>query len=146
MEPILLDTDICLDSIAGRDPWNVDANRIFHASVEGLVDLFISGLTFSNLFYLLRRTHGSKKSIETLSAMRDLVSVSTVDEEIVDLALNSGWSDFEDALQYYSALNSGCGVLITRNLSDYQKAGNITLMDSATFVSKYLDDADYLRR
>jgi len=75
-----------------------------------------------------------------------LVSVSTVDEEIVDLALNSGWSDFEDALQYYSALNSGCGVLITRNLSDYQKAGNITLMDSATFVSKYLDDADYLRR
>ncbi|WP_441000683.1 type II toxin-antitoxin system VapC family toxin [Fodinibius sp. SL11] len=142
MEPILLDTDICLDSLAGREPWNVDANQIFHASVEGLVDLFISGLTFSNLFYLLGRTHGSKKTVQKLSAMRDLVSVSTVDEEIVDLALKSGWADFEDALQYFSALDAGCELLITRNTSDYKKAKNITVKDSAAFVSKYLGDDD----
>ena len=142
MEPILLDTDICLDSLAGREPWNTDINRIFHASVEGFVDLFISGLTFSNLFYLLSRTHGSQKTIQKLSAMRELVFVSTVDEEIVDLALNSGWSDFEDALQYYSALDAGCGLLITRNTSDYKKANNITVMDSAAFVSEYLGDGD----
>lgn len=138
MEAALLDTDICLDSIAGRDPWDKDANRIFHSAVEGYVKLFISGLTFSNLYYLLGKTHGSKKTVQKLSAMRDLVSVSTVDEEVVDLALKSGWSDFEDALQYYSALNSGCKLLITRNVSDYKKAHNIKVMDSATVVSDYL--------
>lgn len=138
MEPILLDTDICLDSIAGRDPWNKDANRIFHAGTDGSVNLFISALTFSNLFYLLSKAHGPKKTVQKLSAMRDLVSVSTIDEEIVDLAFSSGWSDFEDALQYFSALLTGCSILITRNLSDYKKANKIRVINSSTFVAEFL--------
>lgn len=144
MEPILLDTDVCLDSLAGRDPWNIDANRIFHSSVEGNTDLYISGLTFSNLFYLLSKTHGPKKTVQKLSAMRELVSVSPVNEEIVDSALAAGWTDFEDAIQYNSALVVGCGILITRNLSDYEAAGidndndYMKVMSPSAFVSNYL--------
>ena len=142
MEPILIDTDVCLDSLAGREPWNSDANRIFHASVEGLANLFISSLTFSNLFYLLGRRHGSKKTVQKLMAMRELVSVSTVDEEIIDLALQSGWSDFEDAVQYFSALDAGCGLLVTRNIADYNAVNDLRIIDSASFVSEYLSTSD----
>lgn len=138
MKPILLDTDVCLDSIAGRNPWNIDANRIFHSSVEGTMNLFVSGLTFSNLFYLLGKVHGPKKTVRKLSSMRELVTVSTVNQEIVDSALSAGWSDFEDALQYYSALEADCDILVTRNLSDYKKADNLKILNPSTFVSNYL--------
>ncbi|MDZ7681659.1 MAG: hypothetical protein U5J63_08120 [Fodinibius sp.] len=70
--------------------------------------------------------------------MRELVSVSTVNEDIVDLAFASGWSDFEDALQYYSASDAGCELLITRNVADYKKVSDISIMDSASFVTEYL--------
>jgi hypothetical protein len=127
--------------MAGRNPWDIDANRIFHSSVEDNTTLFISGLTFSNLFYLLSKTHGSKKTVQKLSAMRELVSVSPVDKEVVDFALEAGWADFEDALQYYSALSVNCDILITRNLSDYEIAGNenMKVMSPSAFVSNYLD-------
>ena len=138
LEPILVDTDVCLDSLAGRTPWNIDANRIFHSSVEGTTDLVVSGLTFSNLFYLLGKAHGAKKMAQKLSLMRDLVSVSSVDQDIVDSALSAGWTDFEDALQYYSAVRAGCGVLITRNVSDYKKADNLRILSPSNFVSGYL--------
>lgn len=138
MERILLDTDVCLDSIAGRGPWDIDANRIFHSSVEGATNLYISSLTFSNLFYLLSKTHGTKQTTEKLSAMRALVSVSPVGQEVVDSALSAGWTDLEDALQYYSALTVHCGILITRNLSDYKQVEDMKVMSPSAFVAKYL--------
>lgn len=61
MVRVLLDTDVCLDSIAGRVPWNIDANRIFHSVTEGKTDIFISGLSFSNMFYLLQKEHGANE-------------------------------------------------------------------------------------
>ncbi len=139
MVPILLDTDICLDSIAGRDPWDVDANRIFHSSVEGVTNIYVSGLSFSNMFYLLRKVHGAKKTVDKLSAMRELVSVSPIDERVVDSAFESGWTDFEDALQYYSALKAGCRFIISRNVSDYRKSDELQVLSPSEFVSQFLD-------
>jgi len=139
MVPILLDTDICLDSIAGRDPWDSDANRIFHSSVEGVTNIFVSGLSFSNMFYLLRKVHGAKKTVDKLSAMRKLVSVSPIDEGVVDSAFESGWTDYEDALQYHSALKAGCRFIISRNVSDYRKSDELQVLSPSEFVSKFLD-------
>lgn len=139
MVPILLDTDICLDSIAGRDPWDVDANRIFHSSVEGVTNIFVSGLSFSNLFYLLRKVHGAKKTVHKLSAMRQLVSISLIDESIVNSAFESGWIDFEDALQYSSALKAGCQFIISRNISNYRNSDELQVLLPSEFVSKFLD-------
>ena len=142
MVHILLDTDVCLDSIAGRDPWGVDANRIFHSSVEGITVIFVSGLSFSNMFYLLRKAHGAKQTVNKLSAMRDLVSVSPIDEKVVDAAFSAGWPDFEDALQYYSALKSGCSIIISRNVSDYGRADELEVLSPSAFVRQFLDEGD----
>lgn len=58
--------------------------------------------------------------------MRDfkvLVKVVGVDDKIVGLALNSAFTDFEDAIQYYAAMEENVSVLVTRNLRDYKEAG-----------------------
>lgn len=45
-----------------------------------------------------------------------------VNEETIEKGLNSDFSDFEDAVQYFSALQSGCTVIITRNGKDFRKS------------------------
>lgn len=140
MTRVLLDTDVCLDSIAGRNPWHVDANRIFHSSVEGETMIYVSGLSFSNLFYLLKKAHGAKRTISKLAAMRELVSISKVDETIVDQSFKSGWQDFEDALQFYSALAAGCNFLVTRNLSDFKNSNDLSILHPSDFVEQFLTD------
>ncbi len=139
MISVLLDTDVCLDSITGREPWHADADRIFHASVEKKVSIFISGLTFSNLYYLLRKTHGSRKTVKRLHAMRELVTVSPINSDVVDRAFDTAWNDFEDALQYQSALKGGCELLIARNLPDYKKADQIPVIEPSEFIDRHLN-------
>ncbi len=57
-----------------------------------------------------------------------------LDEKIIDLALNSDFSDFEDAIQYYSALQNNIDVLITRHLKDYKKT-QISVLTARDFIS-----------
>jgi predicted nucleic acid-binding protein len=139
MVPILLDTDVCLDSIAGREPWNTAADRIFHSAVEDKTSVYISGLSFSNLFYLLQKVHGARRTVEKLLAMRKLVSVSVINADVVDGAFDSSWKDFEDALQYQSACQAGCEVLVTRNLTDYKNSGDVSVLAPSEFVRQYLE-------
>ena len=51
--------------------------------------------------------------------LRKLFKITKVNEKVVDQALASGFKDFEDAIQYYSALDVKAKYLVTRNKSDY---------------------------
>src|ERR1051326_8546700 len=57
-----------------------------------------------------------------LNNYRILVNVLPVDEKTIDLALQSVFKDFEDAIQYYTAVQNNIPVFLTRNLKDYKKA------------------------
>jgi hypothetical protein len=61
------------------------------------------------------------------------VNVSTVDEKIIDLALQSVFSDFEDAIQYFTAIQNNIPVILTRNLKDY-KSSAIPVMTADDFL------------
>jgi len=50
------------------------------------------------------------------------------------LALNSEFDDFEDAIQYFSALQNEIEILLTRNLKDYKKA-QITVLTAQDFIN-----------
>lgn len=51
-----------------------------------------------------------------------LCSMSVTYDEVVDKAINSNFKDFEDAIQYYSAITTGCDLIITRNEKDFKNA------------------------
>ena len=78
-------------------------------------------MVFPNVYYILRKLLGIQKSKEALRKLRLLVKVMPVEEKEVDLALNSKFSDFEDALQYYTAMRYGIEILLTRNIKDYKE-------------------------
>ena len=123
MKPLLfIDTDVVLDLLARRDPFYAAAATLFTMAETGEVTLFVSSLTFSNLFYILRKQLSARTAQEVLRTFKQLVTVAAVDDAIVEQALGGGFTDFEDALQYFAALSAGCTILITRNVRHYRKA------------------------
>ena len=138
MDSILIDTDVCIDFLAARKPWYDEAIQLFKASEEGTVDACISALTYSNLFYILRKDNGAPTTISTLSDLRKISNVVPVSVQTVDWALSCKWKDFEDALQYQSALEAGCRAVVTRNLEDYQMSSSLPVYSPADFIFSYL--------
>ena len=123
MKPLLfVDTDIVLDLLAQRNPFYPAAAQLFSQAEVGSVTLCVSSLTFSNLFYLLRKQVSGHQAHKILRTFKQLVKIVAVDDPIVEQALQAGFTDFEDALQYFAALSAGCTVLITRNVRHYRKA------------------------
>lgn len=122
MTKIFIDTDVCLDLLAKREPHYLYAATLFTLADKGELQLFVSSLSFSNLNYLLSRQYSLVEARRILSKFKVLVQVLPVDDKVVELALNSKFKDFEDAVQYFTAIESGITMLLTRNLKDYKKA------------------------
>ena len=131
---VFVDTDIIYDLLGKRDPFYVAAAQLFTLADEGKVQIYISALSLANLHYLISKQRTEEEAKEILRKFKVLVHVAPLNDKIIDLALNSEFSDFEDAIQYYSALQNEIEVLLTRNLKDYKKA-HITVLTAQDFIN-----------
>lgn len=125
MDKIFIDTDIILDLIQKREPFYNDAVKLFSLVEEKQITGYVSSLIFANLYYMLRKADSKTFAVQTLVRLKALVRVLAIDEKIIELALSSGFKDFEDAIQYYAALGAKLKYLITRNKADYRESGII---------------------
>jgi len=122
MEKVFVDTDITLDLLSQREPHYAAAAKLFTLADKGKLSIYISSLSFSNLNYLLTRQYDARESRRILNSFKVLVKVLPVDDKIIELALSSKFGDFEDAIQYYAAIEQGIKILLTRNTKDYSLA------------------------
>lgn len=134
MDKVFIDCDICLDLLSERPPHYTHAARLFTLADKGKIKLYVSSLSFSNLHYLLSRQFSPKDARRILSKFKILVNIASVDEKIIDLALSSEFKDFEDAIQYFAAIENNIDILLTRNLKDYKQA-RISIMTAEDFLS-----------
>lgn len=118
---IFVDADVILDLLCKREPFYRYAAEVFTLGDTGAINLATTSLVFANVFYILRKVLGIEKAKELLRKLRIIVSVIPVEEKMVDLALNSQFSDFEDGLQYYTARENDYPILLTRNVKDYKE-------------------------
>lgn len=134
MDNILVDTNIVVDILTKRAEFYKPASRLFTLSDHKKVKLAISSLTFANTYYLLSRELNISKAKETLRKFKLLVNILPMNDKIIDLALNSDFKDFEDAIQYYTALENKLEIIITRNLKDF-KPSKIPVMTAEDYLS-----------
>lgn len=117
---VLADVIVCLDVLMDRKPFVEYSGRIFEEAEKGNLTLIISGLSFDTLFYVMRPSLGGKKATELLRLLCTHIEVGTIDGSVVKQALDADWSDLEDALQYYCALENDCNYLVTQNQKDFK--------------------------
>ena len=118
---VFLDTNIVIDLLDKREPFYIDAVKLFTLAYQKKITLFVSPMTYATASYLLRK-HGKEGMRKLLNNFRQLSQITTADERVVDAALASSFDDYEDALQYYSALTRNVDVIVTRNKKDFTSA------------------------
>lgn len=134
MKSLYLDTNIVLDLLANRVPFYADAARLFSMADKKEINLSVSALTFANTNYILLQSKKPEEAKQILRKLKLIVQVLPLDEKIIELALNdTDFKDYEDALQYFTAIENGADVLITRNLRDYRKA-NIPVLTADQYL------------
>lgn len=133
MKGVFVDTDIVLDLLGNREPFYRHAAELFSMADRSEIKIFVSSLSFSNLNYILSRQYSSIQARNILMKFKTLVTVLSVSDKVVELALLSDFKDFEDALQYFTALENEVNILLTRNLKDY-KTAEIPIMTAEQFL------------
>src|SRR5438552_1625552 len=119
-DKIFLDTDIALDHLADRQPFAEYAHRLFALAETGELTICASSLSFSNLYYILRKLKGHDDALSLLRKLKLLARVSAVADPEIQSALASSFNDFEDAIQHFAAkAEGGVTAIVTRNKGDY---------------------------
>ncbi len=134
MKKLLLDTNILIDLLARREPFYKEAAALFLKGERNSVLLSVSSLTMINTHYILRKQLKEQHVRGVLRDMRQIINVLPVDRKIIDLALDSSLLDYEDAIQYQSALEFGQEMIITRNLKHF-KGCSIPVMTAGQFLA-----------
>lgn len=123
MKSLLIDTNIIIDLLAKRDEFYSEAAQLFSLADKKEIKLNISSLSFANTNYILTRIKSAKEAREILRKFKVLVDILNLDDRIIELAISDEkFTDFEDGLQYYSAIENSIDIIITRNKKDFKKS------------------------
>lgn len=121
-EKVFIDSDVILDVALARNPFFPASKMILAMAENNFIIGSISSNCIANIYYILRKLGGDSKAREFISNIVKYISVITINHQSVLKALKSKFYDFEDALQYYSALENQCEYIITRNIEDYKNS------------------------
>lgn len=135
MEKVFVDTDVCIDLLSGRKPFNKSAELLFSLADTRKIKICVSSLSFSIIDYVLLSQYSTTHSRQIIAKFKTLVQVLAVDSKTIDLSIASDFKDFEDAIQYACAMNHNLTKIITRNLKYYKKA-IISVLTPESYLTK----------
>lgn len=133
----LLDINVLLDFLIGREPWDEDAAQVFAIAQSKKVDLYVSGDGFSTLAYFLQReVKPREEAHRRLGTLLTNLHVAPVDGSVVRSALGMGMKDLEDAIQAAAAVRHGISIIVTRDEGDFRGAeGLLSVKSPKGFVA-----------
>jgi predicted nucleic acid-binding protein len=115
MDRLFLDTNIVIDLLAKRAPFDAAAAGIASLADMGKIELIVSALTFANAFYIISKYADPDKVKEEIRKFKILTKTADLTDRILEKGFESDFLDFEDALQYHCALSANSTHIITRN-------------------------------
>lgn len=125
---LFLDTNVVIDFLTDREPFSHLAGKLFDYSVKGEVKLYLSVVSYSNIYYVVKKVSSHKEAIRILNRLEEMTEIIDTTSSTIESALKSEFKDFEDAIQYFSAkLNSNINGIVTRNRGDF-KHSSISIM------------------
>jgi predicted nucleic acid-binding protein len=139
MKNIFLDTNVIIDFLADRKPFSLEAAKLFNFCVLGKVKIYISAVSYNNIYYILRQSLSNTDTIKVLDELSEMTEIADVTKSIIKKSLKIDFKDFEDAIQYYCALSvHKIDFIVTRDTKDFKKS-TLSIMTPAEAVS-YLDN------
>ena len=122
MKRLFIDTNVMLDLLGEREPFYEAIAKLASLADTGKLTLVVSPISFATVNYFLSKFETPEIARKKLRKFKIISEICKLDEPINEKGLNSSFKDFEDSLQYFSAIASDCEVIITRNGNDFKKS------------------------
>jgi len=138
MKHVYMDTNVVIDLLANRQPFSSDTAKLFDMAVNNKIRIYISALSYSNIYYIVKRSLSLNNVAMTtlLEELFEMTEIVDVTKSIILKSLKAGFADYEDAIQYYSAISvEEISMIITRNGKDFKKSALAILTPAEAFVS-----------
>ena len=116
---VLIDTNIVIDVALERHLHFANSDRLLALSEQNIIEGYLSASTLSDIYYIVRRDKGRVATLDFIQKICSFLQIATVDTTVIQMALNANFNDFEDSIQYSTAICSCLDVIVTRNPQDF---------------------------
>jgi len=135
MKKVFLDTNVLLDFLLDRKPFNDDVAEIIEESIASSIQICVSSVTITDANYIIGRAEGVNAANKKTAKLLKLIKVESVGETIIQKASDSDFKDFEDGVQNFCAIDAGHRILVTRNVKDF-KLSQLAIMTPSEYLAK----------
>lgn len=119
---VLIDTNVILDVLLNRAPFVEQSANIVSSVETKAIEGYLCATTVTTLDYLISKAKDRQQAKAEIKKLLHLFGISDVNSRVLALAADSAFSDFEDAVLYYSGEYTGVDCLVTRNGKDFKNA------------------------
>jgi len=133
---VFFDTDVLLDVLAERMPFYPHAMRVWTLAEIGRVEGQVGAISFGNCSYIIRKHGGRSVAGKAIRLIRDAFKPVDLTGQIVNQAIDAGFADFEDAIQYHSAVRAQADCILTRNPDHFPRAP-LPVLSPAEFLAAH---------
>jgi predicted nucleic acid-binding protein len=119
---VFIDSDVILDVALAREPFVESSSLVLAILEQRLCAGVISSNIVTNVYYVLRKLSSSEQARHFLQDLLQIIEVVSANHNAVITALASEFTDLEDGIQHFAALEARCDCIVTRNGTDYLKA------------------------
>jgi predicted nucleic acid-binding protein len=117
---VFIDANILVATLNREYPLFNWSARVLSLHGNHNIQLFTSPLCLAIAFYFATKKSGETTAKKKIELLCQNIGITTVNQEITEKAIkNQKIKDFEDGLQYYSALNQKCDVILTEDQHDF---------------------------
>jgi len=124
---VLIDTNVVLDFLQDREPFVDDAAKLFAKIDAGEIEGFISAITITNIYYIIRKVSGKIAAQDAIVQILTDLQICAVDKGILEQAIALNFQDFEDAVQCACGIANEVDAIITRDISGFVNAGILVI-------------------
>lgn len=137
---VLVDTNVIIDALTSREPWNENAEKLFLLGANHIVDLYITASSATDIYYLIQKhLHNSQTAKEVMGKLYSFIGILEVTGTDCVEALATKIKDYEDAVVERVASRKEMDYIVTRNIKDYQN-GNVKIILPDDFIEMMVKD------
>lgn len=133
---LFVDTNVLIDVLANRKDFYADSSAIWTLAESGRTEAAIAMISISNCYYVIRKHAGRKNADQAIRLLRDTFQAVDLTSQILNQAIDADFTDFEDALQYFSATHARADYFITRNPNHFPQ-GTLPIMTPREFLAAF---------
>lgn len=137
---VFVDSDVIIDLFTDREPFANSASSLFELNERGEIRIYISALSISNIYYIVRRYLGHKSTLNVVDELMQITEVLGTTKTEIKQALVNNFKDFEDSIQYSTALTvKGIAAIVTRNVKDFSNS-EIAIFTAEDFIKSKINE------